>query len=200
MFDDNHELYEKLNRLQWLLQRHHRQGQLEHGPMANPMRGQGRVISMLQLQSGISSKDLAYLLGIRQQSLNELINKLEKSGHVVRTPSPEDGRVMLVELTEKGKAEKPQKTGIGTALDCLDEDEQITFGEYLDRIIASLEEQLGEDPDESPYHWLQRNHPTMNEEELRQHIAAHRAHHGFGRHPFDTHGEPRHGRPEKNDK
>ncbi len=48
-----------------------------------------------------SFADLSYLLGIRQQSLNEPLNKLEKSGYVERRPSEEDRRVMVVHLTEK---------------------------------------------------------------------------------------------------
>ncbi|HWQ72908.1 MAG TPA: MarR family transcriptional regulator [Desulfitobacteriaceae bacterium] len=148
MNDNYLELYEKLSKLQWLLQRHHLHNHVHHGPMADPTRGQGRVLAILKLQEEISTKDLSYMLGIRQQSLNELLNKLEKSDYVVRVPSEADKRVMLVKLTEKGRNEQmetePDLSGI---FNCLSEQEQVTFSEYLDRIINALEAQLGDGED-----------------------------------------------------
>ena len=44
--------------------------------------------AMLRLKSKITAKDLSYILGIRQQSLNETLQKLEKEGYIVRTPIP----------------------------------------------------------------------------------------------------------------
>lgn len=38
---------------------------------------------MLRLKSKITAKDLSYILGIRQQSLNETLQKLEKEGYIV---------------------------------------------------------------------------------------------------------------------
>lgn len=62
-------------------------GQETFGDMADVTRGQGRVLTVLQNTDNISTKDLAYVMGIRQQSLNELLKKLEKKGYVVRKPS-----------------------------------------------------------------------------------------------------------------
>ncbi len=59
--------------------------------IADPARGQGRILAMLKIQPKIKTRELAYLLGIRQQSLNELLNKLEKSGHVERFSPDYDG-------------------------------------------------------------------------------------------------------------
>lgn len=148
------ELYEKLARLQWLLHRAHIQTHTARGPMGDPTRGQGRVLTMLKLQPEISTKDLSYLLGIRQQSLNELLNKLEKAGYVTRTPSDEDRRVMLVKLTEKGKSEQQEKADFSDIFDCLSAEEQTNFSNYLDRIIAALEEQFGDEPDKDMYDWM----------------------------------------------
>lgn len=143
------ELYEKLSRLQWLLQRHHLQTHAQRGPMADPTRGQGRVLAMLKLQPEISSKDLSYLLGIRQQSLNELLNKLEKGGYITRSPSDADKRVILIRPTEKGKHEQPESMDFTAIFGCLNQEEQAAFSEYLDRVIASLENLLGDDADEA---------------------------------------------------
>lgn len=149
MNEQYRELYEKLSRLQWLLHRHHLQTHAERGPMADPTRGQGRVLAMLKLQPQISTKDLSYLLGIRQQSLNELLGKLEKAEYVTRVPSESDRRVMLVTLTEKGRQqEQAAEPDLGDILDCLSQPEQLAFGEYLDRVIAALESRLGVEGEE----------------------------------------------------
>ncbi|MDL2225703.1 MarR family transcriptional regulator [Eubacteriales bacterium OttesenSCG-928-M02] len=143
MDDKYQELYEKLSRLQWLLHRQHMAEHAQRGPLADPTRGQGRVLAMLKLQPEISTKDLSYLLGIRQQSLNELINKLEKAGYVSRTPAEADKRIMLVKLTEKGEAAQQEKADYTEIFSCLSEEEQSLFDDFLTRIIQALENQLG---------------------------------------------------------
>jgi DNA-binding MarR family transcriptional regulator len=148
-------LYEKLSRLQWLLHRHHLQNYSEYGPFADPTRGQGRVLAMLKMQPEISTKDMSYLLGIRQQSLNELLNKLEKAGYVTREPSESDRRVLMVKLTEKGKEEgQSNNTDYTGIFDCLNPEEQSAFGDYLDRVISALECQIGMEDDEEMENWM----------------------------------------------
>lgn len=63
-------IYEKLSTLQWLMKRRQMVGQAESGPFADSTRGQGRVLAMLKIQPEITTKDLSYLLDIRQQSLS----------------------------------------------------------------------------------------------------------------------------------
>ena len=143
------ELFEKLSRIHWLLHKQHIRGHATAGPMADTTRGQGRILAVLKLKDGISTKDLSYLLGVRVSSLNGLLAKLEKCGHVTREPSPQDKRVMLVKLTEKGRGlEEPDTAVHGDIFACLSEDEQRALGEYLDRIIAALAEKLGYDEGE----------------------------------------------------
>lgn len=181
------ELYEKLSRLQWLLHRQHLQNHLEHGPFGDPTRGQGRVLAMLKMQPEISTKDLSYLLGIRQQSLNELLNKLEKAGYVVREPSESDRRVMMVKLTEKGKVQQPSDTDFSDIFDCLNPEEQAAFGDYLDRVIAALEARLGVDEDEEEMKdWLRAARSRMGNEMFERMMSLRG---GFGRHGHDPHGK-----------
>lgn len=183
------ELYEKLSRLQWLLHRSHQQSRMGDGPFADPSRGQGRVLAMLKLQPEISSKDLSYLLGIRQQSLNELLNKLEKSGHITRVPSEEDRRVMLVRLTDKGLEEEQASADRSDIFSCLNADEQEAFGSYLDRIIAAMESQMG--PDEDMEDWMAAARTRMGDEQFQQLMSMRRGPH-HGRCP-EGHGPEGHG-------
>jgi len=143
------ELHQKLSRLQWLLHKQQIRRYADGGPMADTTRGQGRILAVLKLKDGISTKDLSYLLGVRVSSLNEILTKLEKSGHVTREAYEEDKRVMLVKLTEKGKSEEgPGSAEFGDIFACLSEQEQQNFGEYLDRVLAALTEKLGYDDEE----------------------------------------------------
>lgn len=150
----NVELYEKLRRLQWLLHKQHLKSHAGDGPRADASRGQGRILAFLRMKDGISTKDMSYLLGIRVSSLNELLSKLEKREYITRTPSEADKRVMLVYLTEKGKAqkdqenEKTQQEG-SNVFACLSTEEQANFGIYLDRVITSLEAEVGTEEERS---------------------------------------------------
>ncbi|BDI21286.1 MarR family winged helix-turn-helix transcriptional regulator [Herbiconiux sp. L3-i23] len=53
----------------------------------------------------VSPKDLAVRLEISTASVSVLIDRLEKSGHVVRRRSPTDGRGVIVEATPSTEAE-----------------------------------------------------------------------------------------------
>ena len=117
----------------------------KHGPMADPHRGQGRVLALLLLQPEITQKDLSFLLDIRPQSLGELLAKLEKSGYIVRTPSETDNRVAVIRLTEEGKnASKNPAENESGLFDGLNAEEQEVLAGYLDRVIAGMEEKLGD--------------------------------------------------------
>lgn len=158
-------ILEKLSVLQRLIRRHDRAGMEQAGPFADPSRGQGRILAMLQIQPEIATRDLAYLLGIRQQSLNELLGKLEKGGYIERRPSKNDKRVMVVCLTEKGRQ---VNTGTGDEthyLDCLSDEELRQFRDYLDRIIASLDSKEDKADDQE---WMKRARGRMGDDQFEQ--------------------------------
>ena len=140
----NNELYEKLTKLQWLLHKQQLRRWAHGGPAADATRGQGRILAMLKLRDGISTKDLAYMLGVAVSSLNELLSKLEKADYIMREPSEQDKRVMLVRLTDKGRdEEQPAEADFGDIFDCLSDEEQEALDSYLDKVIAALGENLG---------------------------------------------------------
>lgn len=144
----NNELYEKLARFQWLSHRQQMRGYHHGGHLSDATRGQGRILATLRMKDGISTKDLSYLLGLAVSSLNEFLSKLEKGGYITREASEQDKRVMLVKLTEKGKAQQEQSEEVpdsGDIFDCLTQEEQAAFGIYLDKVIAALQEKLGFD-------------------------------------------------------
>lgn len=188
-------VYEKLSTLQWLMKRRQMFSQAQSGPFADPTRGQGRILAMLKIQPEIKTRDLAYLLGIRQQSLNELLNKLERSGHVERGPSEEDRRVMVVRLTEKGKEVQQPEADYQEILNCLSPEELQQFGEYLDRIIAAFGIQEADDREEDHIaDWINQARERMGGEQFEQLMSMReRAFGSFGRgrRPADIPGRER---------
>lgn len=171
---NNKELFKKLERLQWLLHRQHQQLHAARGPFADPTRGQGRVLAILKMQPEISTKDLSYLLDIRQQSLSELLNKLEKAGYITRTPKETDRRVMIVKLTEKGREARQEPPDSPDLFDCLSEEEQNAFSSYLSRIISNLETMLGTDDREDMEQWMEQARSRMGDDAF-EHLMAMRS-------------------------
>lgn len=147
MENNNLDLLGQFARLQWLLHRYHHQNHRYHGPMGDPHRGQGRVLALLKLKPEISQKDLSNILDMRSQSLGELLAKLERNGYITRTPSQTDGRAMDIHLTEAGKKaseQNEQQLDTEGLFECLNEEEQATLSNYLNRVISTLEQQLAD--------------------------------------------------------
>ena len=96
-----------------MMHRHYFRNALGEGGI-NPRQGQGRILALLKSESGMSQKELAQRLNMRQQSMGEFLVKLEKNGYLTRRPSEEDRRTMIIELTEKGRTfhiepERPER-------------------------------------------------------------------------------------------
>ena len=149
----------------------------------DPHRGQGRVLAILAENPEISQKKLSYLLDMRNQSLSELLSKLEKAGLITRVPSEEDRRSMNVRLTEEGAA-LARQTGEkrddgGRVFECLSESDRRRLSELLDALTDELELQLNYD----------------DETERGRHRGDHHHHDGHHRH-----SEPAEKKPDENDK
>lgn len=142
MSDNKADLYEQFSRLEWLVRRYQLKSLREFGPMANPHKGQGRILALLRRSPEISQKELSAILDIRSQSLGELLMKLERSGFITRTPSEEDRRVMVIRLTESGKkaaSESSVQPEEDLIFGCLKEEEQTLLGQFFEKIINDLE-------------------------------------------------------------
>lgn len=149
--ETNTDLTEQFTRIEWLLHRYHQRNHTHHGPMGDPRKGQGRVLAVLKMKPEISQKDLLFLLDMRPQSLGELLAKLEKNGYITRTQSKTDRRIMNIKLTKEGAAATEQEFSFDKLFDCLSEAEQHNLSSYLNRIIETIEVELGdEQPDFDP--------------------------------------------------
>ncbi|MEC0239334.1 MarR family transcriptional regulator [Paenibacillus dokdonensis] len=145
--ENNATLMEQLFQFIMLLRRYqfHVRGDQEH--FGDPHRGQGRVLALLKIKPEITQKELTYLLNMRNQSLGELLTKLERNGLITRSPSEQDRRVMNVKLTETGAEAADQleqrQQDENKLFDCLNEDEQAKLSEYLNRLIGQMTKQIG---------------------------------------------------------
>jgi DNA-binding MarR family transcriptional regulator len=167
---------EQLRQLQMLTHRAAFYGFVD-GRARSPHRGQGRVLAVLGLKPEISQKELTYLLGMSKQAIAQLLDKLEKSGHITREPSEEDRRVSIVRLTDEGRkaavGAEDEAPGSSDVLDCLNDEELAAFSDYLARIIGRYEERF----------------PDEDFEERRHAMEEFMARHGHGRgHGFGGHG------------
>jgi DNA-binding MarR family transcriptional regulator len=178
--NNNQDLLELVYHLEWHLRRLQIKHLREHGPMGTPFQGQGRILALLKLTPQISQKDLTQILDMRQQSLGELLMKLERQGFITRTPSEADRRGMDISLTEAGKAAADEDNGpkdTASFFDCLTPEEKTNLGDYLKRLTQQLEQQMptGEE------HGLGRRHEFG---EHHHHGPFHRDRrgmsHGFG--------------------
>ena len=61
------------------------------------------LLFFLQQNDGLSLTQISQGLMLENPTVTGLIDRLEKSGHVKRSDHPNDRRVYLVHLTEKGK-------------------------------------------------------------------------------------------------
>ncbi|WP_438761415.1 MarR family winged helix-turn-helix transcriptional regulator [Enterococcus sp. AZ194] len=140
------ELPQKFMETQSLMRRYMHREMGKQGQM-DPHHGQGRILMILGMKESISQKDLAFILGVRPQSIGELLGKMEKQEWITRTASEEDRRVMLVSLTEKGQEEAKRMTEqphFGTDLfSIFNEEEQEQLVDFFERLIEELEEKVG---------------------------------------------------------
>jgi DNA-binding MarR family transcriptional regulator len=197
-------LLEQFIRLSGLLHRYQMNQYINRRPFGNPYRGQGRVLSILKMQSEISQKELLYLLDMSKQALGELLNKLERSGYITRTISKEDRRAVNIKLTPEGMAVagdiNTEQLDADNLFDCLNDEEQEKFSEYLERLAAELEKKLD---DSEMYNTSFGGHMRGHHGSRMKTDDYGNDHHqvfGHGSHrDIDHHNEYHHGRRPHND-
>lgn len=111
-----------------------------HSPV---FKGQNKILIALSDGDNISQRELSLRLGISVQATNEFVTKLQKKGYLTKTKSPTDGRVQLIELTEKGRKEARKSLFyIPEYLDYLNHEEQQQLGKLLDKLNNGIQSHL----------------------------------------------------------
>jgi MarR family transcriptional regulator for hemolysin len=102
------------------------------------------VLRALARGEPLSQKELAQAARIEQQSMAELLVRMERDGLVQRSPNPNDKRASLTSLTRSARARFPKtaevlRQGERDALAGFDDEERARFVSYLQRIVKNLE-------------------------------------------------------------
>ena len=121
-------------------------GDVPPPPQPKKNHGRGRLAAMLMDNGPMAQSQLAAHLGIRPQSLSELICKAEADGLVTRRQSEEDKRQTIVSLTEKGRSNvesfrSAHKKHAEDFLSPLTEEEKLQLASALKKLIEARKEQ-----------------------------------------------------------
>ena len=111
-----------------------------HSPV---FRGQNKVLVALSEGDNISQKELAERLDMSVQSTAEFVAKLVKKDFVTKTKSPTDGRIQLIQLTDKGRHEAEKSLFyIPEYLDYLTPEEWTQLAAMLDKMNDGIRDHL----------------------------------------------------------
>lgn len=92
---------------------------------------------------GTPSTALGPKMGMESTSLSRLLNTMEERGYIERRPNPEDGRGVLIFLTEKGKEKRAlSKNTVLEFNNGLSENIEKEKLEHFYEVIEAIKEQV----------------------------------------------------------
>ncbi len=114
-------------------------------PDRNESRGSLRLLRKLADHEGLTARELAEMMDIRQPSLTEMLNRLEGGGIVRREPDQRDHRKIRIYLQDEGREileryreQRQQEVEYLNAV--LTREEQQLFCRICDKMADALEE------------------------------------------------------------
>ena len=105
---------------------------------------QGRILYVLWQEDGVPIKTIAERCGLAITSLTTMLERMEKSGLIIRQQDSGDKRKILIFLTDKAKAMKEDYDAVSDRMSAIfyqgfTEEEIRNFEEHLERIRLNLE-------------------------------------------------------------
>lgn len=105
---------------------------------------QGRILYVLWQEDGVPIKTIAERCGLAITSLTTMLERMEKSGLIIRKQDSGDKRKTLIFLTDKAKALKEDYDAVSDRMSTIfyqgfTEEEIRNFEEHLERIRLNLE-------------------------------------------------------------
>jgi DNA-binding MarR family transcriptional regulator len=102
-----------------------------------------QAVERVMLDGALGPAELGAAIGVRPASVTALVDRLERSGHVVRTPHPTDRRRQVLHATAKAQSDgwaaiAPLVAGLIDAAADLDDEQRATVALYLDRVTEAL--------------------------------------------------------------
>lgn len=101
--------------------------------------GQSRILSILKESQPMTQSSLTEQLGVQPGTVSEVLGKLENAGLIIRTPSQQDRRTSIIELTASGleaaeTAMEQKQQRQAEMFSCLSEEEKNTFLVFLETL------------------------------------------------------------------
>ncbi len=115
---------------------------MNHNQPENRNFAQQRALAVLAMQDDISQNQLGYILGIRPQSVGEMIGKMEKSGLIERIDDVNDKRQVRIRLTAAGRQQSQTEPSQPESFAMLTEQEKQQLMQLLEKILANTDDQL----------------------------------------------------------
>lgn len=136
------QLLERMGKVRGALQKWHTAYSRELGATAaDTFRGQGKALALLAQHGEMAQRDMCINLGIRPQSLGEILGKLERAGYVEREPSTTDRRALTVRITSKGR-KLLSKGKPNLLFESFSNEELAEFVGYMDRALEEIKDQV----------------------------------------------------------
>lgn len=107
--------------------------------------GQMDALDLLSRRDERPMKELAARLRVEPSTATRAVQRLEKEGLVERFASPEDGRVVLVRITDEGRRRHDavaarRSIAMMHILSEFDPQERAQLADLMDRLIASIDD------------------------------------------------------------
>lgn len=120
---------------------------VEEAQKKNSVMNIGFVLISIHYKLGTPSTLLGPKMGIEANSLSRTLNKMEEMDLIYRQKNPEDGRGVLIKLTDKGKEEREKAKQIvlkfnNTVKEHLTAEEISSFITVTNKIHELIEEKL----------------------------------------------------------
>ena len=105
---------------------------------------QGRILYVLWQEDGVPIKTISERCGLAITSLTTMLERMEKSGLIIRQQDSGDKRKTLIFLTDKAKTLKEDYDAVSDRMSAIfyqgfTEEEIRNFEEHLERIRLNLE-------------------------------------------------------------
>ncbi len=109
--------------------------------------GQGRILYVLWQNDEIPINELAKQTALVKSTLTTMLDRLEAEEHIIRVPSQDDRRTILIKLTEKNKALRKKYKRVSQEMTELfyqdfTTEEIDAFEAFLIRILKNLSDHL----------------------------------------------------------
>lgn len=105
---------------------------------------QGRILYVLWQRDGLTISQISAQTSLANTTLTSMLDRMEQSGLIIRTPSPTDRRALLIRLTERARALQDDYERISQRMNELyylgfTEQEICQFEGYLQRVLNNLQ-------------------------------------------------------------